>query len=530
MANYRSIAAIKAANRAAGHFFFSADTMKFFKSKVYPTVYGGRYFVTSEQPPHGDREYQVRWADDRGHIQAGLTFPSLGEAKAEARAQSRERNPASGEADSSAAHELASSAQWQARPRHGQKEWLDTFWKNATIKKAQGKYNSALAVKLFGYAIDQVLPVYGITKADLNSDGWSYQKTRTEAAEELRDVFERRFAAGDFDHFIPKKYQKKKNPSFGYDRPLSAFQDDEKYRQGKRVGTLARRSDKWSMAQAALADNWATWGKGGRIPTAFRKGFMDGWRLGGQGPAGRLPNPKDSITLRGRPANILADMSLAEVRRRNPELAADIDRAGGVSVVSVDAGGGAEPAMLAMDGSIVPLDELDNTAVLEPAFAVSEEFHGRAPRYAQGVHETLDYSPVLTDLGRLVELGIYSQTSKGKPAETPLQFGAREGIQLATNPEKNQLFIVGAVSLDQRTLARLGVDASEFDKEKIAIGPVLNIVYHTRKKLHHFKATDYIHQLGEDDGTMPVLIYDRLNDQLELAGGTYTISERGIIN
>jgi len=43
---------IREADQRAGRYFFSADTMKFFSSRILPTVYqgpGGIFFVTSEQ-------------------------------------------------------------------------------------------------------------------------------------------------------------------------------------------------------------------------------------------------------------------------------------------------------------------------------------------------------------------------------------------------------------------------------------------------------------------------------------------------
>jgi hypothetical protein len=46
-----TIDGIKAANERAGNFFFSPDTMRYFRSRVLPTVTqgpGGVYFVTSE--------------------------------------------------------------------------------------------------------------------------------------------------------------------------------------------------------------------------------------------------------------------------------------------------------------------------------------------------------------------------------------------------------------------------------------------------------------------------------------------------
>ena len=48
-------------------FWFSPDTMKFFRSCIEAdgTVYGGRYFVTSEKGPSGRRAYTVREYDLR---------------------------------------------------------------------------------------------------------------------------------------------------------------------------------------------------------------------------------------------------------------------------------------------------------------------------------------------------------------------------------------------------------------------------------------------------------------------------------
>lgn len=70
MHSFKTIADIKQANEANGMFFFSKDTMRFFASKVYPTVYGGRFFVTSEKSSFDNlaRQYRVREADEGGNI------------------------------------------------------------------------------------------------------------------------------------------------------------------------------------------------------------------------------------------------------------------------------------------------------------------------------------------------------------------------------------------------------------------------------------------------------------------------------
>jgi hypothetical protein len=77
---YRDIEEIKSANKAAGGNWFSPDTMAWFDGRVYPGVYGGRYFVSSEQDSHGawdgQRLYTVRECDEDGdvHTAPGCTF------------------------------------------------------------------------------------------------------------------------------------------------------------------------------------------------------------------------------------------------------------------------------------------------------------------------------------------------------------------------------------------------------------------------------------------------------------------------
>lgn len=62
-----SINQIKYLNKQKGHFFFSADTMRFFHSRVGQTAYavnGVAFFVTSEQREYDTpRKYTVRKAN-----------------------------------------------------------------------------------------------------------------------------------------------------------------------------------------------------------------------------------------------------------------------------------------------------------------------------------------------------------------------------------------------------------------------------------------------------------------------------------
>ena len=65
---------IKAANRRAGKYWFSADTLRFFRSRISETVYpvaatGGALFISSERfDESSPRLFTVRYASPTGDI------------------------------------------------------------------------------------------------------------------------------------------------------------------------------------------------------------------------------------------------------------------------------------------------------------------------------------------------------------------------------------------------------------------------------------------------------------------------------
>jgi len=82
-----TIRQVRARNRDAGGSFFDADAMRFFRSRVHQTVYGGRFFVTSEQYAEldgttHDRRYSVRQIDDAGQIWTVGNFQQYATARA----------------------------------------------------------------------------------------------------------------------------------------------------------------------------------------------------------------------------------------------------------------------------------------------------------------------------------------------------------------------------------------------------------------------------------------------------------------
>jgi hypothetical protein len=67
---FNTLSEVKQANREAGQHWFDFESMNFFGSKVYPTLYGGKYFVSSEYTGFEKvtRAFSVREAHEDGSI------------------------------------------------------------------------------------------------------------------------------------------------------------------------------------------------------------------------------------------------------------------------------------------------------------------------------------------------------------------------------------------------------------------------------------------------------------------------------
>jgi len=75
---YASLKQIKSRNKAAGRHWFSPDTMRFFKTILYPAIYGGCLFISSEKGPSGFRMFTVRRANADGSIVSVSDFQQFG--------------------------------------------------------------------------------------------------------------------------------------------------------------------------------------------------------------------------------------------------------------------------------------------------------------------------------------------------------------------------------------------------------------------------------------------------------------------
>jgi len=64
-----TIADVKRINAEKGQYYFTSDTMRFFKSRIESELYNNKYFITSEQSPEMERKYSIRKFDkDTGSI------------------------------------------------------------------------------------------------------------------------------------------------------------------------------------------------------------------------------------------------------------------------------------------------------------------------------------------------------------------------------------------------------------------------------------------------------------------------------
>lgn len=171
----------------------------------------------------------------------------------------------------------------------------------------------------------------------------------------------------------------------------------------------------------------------------------------------------------------------------------------------------------------VPEEPAQFTDDIESAEQVYEEFHGRPSDQIMEVEDLHTERDALAVLGQLVQLVVQSAAN-----ESIYKINFDADVMLCCSPDRKQLYVVGGEqSLD---LASMGFSESAIQKDKIFVGSVLQVTYRTRKHFDDFDVIDYVHDMGEEGGTLPVLAYDRLNQNLEFIGGDYEIKPEGIVN
>jgi hypothetical protein len=171
---------------------------------------------------------------------------------------------------------------------------------------------------------------------------------------------------------------------------------------------------------------------------------------------------------------------------------------------------------------------------------ISEGFHGRPPQETIEVEEDELYPTDLAILGCLVELNVTrdgGDTAISLRFKTPKTPGYKRGEEVyVAAPNRHQIEFVGG----DQCIVNLEEIAKHTDKQLVKLGCVDSIVYLTDK--HHLtdsngKEEEYEHDFGKKKmfgfkgrSGRPELLYDVMNEQLKLVGGSYSIADEGITN
>jgi hypothetical protein len=180
----------------------------------------------------------------------------------------------------------------------------------------------------------------------------------------------------------------------------------------------------------------------------------------------------------------------------------------------------------------------------DAAGAMFESFHGAPSDRVTEVVDELHEHEWLATLGYLISVEVDTPTVGEAEIYFPHPYVApesgskcdvcdlKEGDEihnaenerrprLASNEEGTQLFIVGgSQGLELETI---NMQQPEWLKEMMVIGILRLVTYQTKKKFDKFQLTDYYHELGEETGEQPILLYDSINQQMSIAGGQYQI-------
>jgi len=168
------------------------------------------------------------------------------------------------------------------------------------------------------------------------------------------------------------------------------------------------------------------------------------------------------------------------------------------------------------------------------AAEVFEMFHGEPSnkelvyRYEEHEHEHL------AQIGPLVSLKFITPFGKEVTMLAPDPDGGDLSavVQLCCSENRTQLYFTGGEQeIPREGLEKMGfAEGSNDFKDLMLLGVLCEVTYRTKKGFDKFKLTDYYHELGEETGVEPVLLYDLQSGLLRVAGGQYRIEDVGICN
>lgn len=156
---------------------------------------------------------------------------------------------------------------------------------------------------------------------------------------------------------------------------------------------------------------------------------------------------------------------------------------------------------------------------------MAEEFHGRAVEQVINIDELECEPSDYAVIGELIELRVQDEKN-----EYTLEFNNKDGVILACDSEGKQLYFIGGNQNINDLLDDIETKHS-LSQRFLFVGYLSGIVYKTEK--HHLsdsngEVCEYDHNFGEQGGHFPILIYDKLNEKMIIAGGTYDVRDVGI--
>lgn len=164
----------------------------------------------------------------------------------------------------------------------------------------------------------------------------------------------------------------------------------------------------------------------------------------------------------------------------------------------------------------------------QQAVRLFQSFHGKNPKEILEAQRSAAMRADYTALGDLIAVG-FDTGGLGKKLATrwdscPHVGFEGDGVKLASAPGGRQLYAIGGNQNLDRCLDMFeGLDR---EKDLIDLGEAAFVVYDARKSHSHFEPIQYTHEFGEEGGTRPRLLYDRLKKEIAFAGGEYFIDAK----
>lgn len=183
---------------------------------------------------------------------------------------------------------------------------------------------------------------------------------------------------------------------------------------------------------------------------------------------------------------------------------------------------------------------------LRNAEKLVELFHGRKKKAVIDFTENYQYREDLAELGKLIDIELkendvtitffdLDEDDDGTINHLPTPNEERKMISLCSEPSGNQYYFErGDQEIDLGDKVFSYLSPVQKKKDYIPLGEIMAISYYTDK--HHLsdegqeEGTIYRHELGENGGELPQLVYDKLNKKLMLIGGEYETMAEGIAN